>query len=101
MQKVAVTGIGTAQGYQVTPVEHVHRCPSMEPGAVATRTDSGRHMLGDSRSRRSPHRPGCFQRLITCPAGTLISHVNVSGYSFCLLLLVLLSVLDSRALQSQ
>ena len=58
-------------------------------------------MLGDSRSRSSPHHSGCFEWLITCPAKTLISHSNVSDYSFCLLLPVLLSLLDSRALQSQ
>lgn len=58
-------------------------------------------MLGDSRSCRSLHRSGCFEWLITCPAKPLISHLNVSGYSFCLLLPVVLSLLDSRALQSQ
>lgn len=55
-------------------------------------------MLGDS---RSPRHLGCFKWLITCPAKTLISHSNVSGYSFCLLLPLLLSLLDSRALQFQ
>lgn len=69
------------------------------PGETAG--DTRRDVLGDSRGRRSPRRrSGCFKWLITCPAKTLISHSNMSGYSFCLLLPVL-SLLDSRALQSR
>lgn len=93
---------GRAQGYQITPVEHICRCPARNlglrpPGETAG--DTTRDVLGDSRSCRSPRRLGCFKWLITCPAKTLISHSNMSGYSFCLLLPVL-SLLDSRALQS-
>lgn len=57
-------------------------------------------MLGDTRNCRSLHHSGCFKWLITYPAKPLVSHLNTSGYSFCLLLPVVLSLLHLRALQS-
>lgn len=63
-----------AQGYQVTPVQHVHRYPSTESGAAATVRDSRRDTLEDSRNYRNSCHLGCFKWLITSSAKALISH---------------------------
>lgn len=62
----------------------------MEPGAATTslhRAAAGARAV-----------MGCAEWLISCPAETFISHLNVSGFSSCLFLAVLLSLLDWRAL---